>query len=57
MLIFVYVNIQNKKMCKHSVKKLSFLIRFVSDRFKTQEICYKVIPENGGRLMFAPDCH
>ena len=37
-----------KKLCKHAVKKLPYLLRYVPDRYKTQQICNKVILENGG---------
>ena len=42
-------------MCKHAVKRLPFLIRYVSDRYKTQETCDRFIIENCGTLIFAPD--
>ena len=42
-------------MCKHAVNKLPFLIKYVPDRCKTQQICYKVILRNDGMLMFIPD--
>ena len=34
-------------MCKHAVKKLSFLVRYVPDQYKTQQICDKAILQNG----------
>ena len=35
------------KMCKHAVKKLPFLIKYVPDRYKTQQRnCDKVILKN-----------
>ena len=36
-------------MCKHAIKKLPFLIRYVPDQKKTLE--------TGGTLNFAPDCY
>ena len=39
-------------MCKHAVKKLPFLIRYVPDQYKTQ--CDKAILENGGTLKSVP---
>ena len=42
-------------MCKHAVKRLPFVIRYVSDRHKTQEMCNKAIVENGGTLKLVPD--
>ena len=32
-----------------------FIIRNASDQYKAQEICDRVILENGGTLMFIPD--
>ena len=37
------------------VKKLSVVIRYVSDLFKTLEMCNKVVEENGGTLKFVPN--
>ena len=36
MLKFVPDHLKTKKMCKHSVEKLPFLIRHVPDRYKNQ---------------------
>ena len=45
-------------MCKHAVKKLLFVIRYVPDQYKTQEImCDKAVLENGGTLKSVPDCY
>ena len=30
-------------MCKQAFKKLWFLVKYVSDRYKTQQMCYKII--------------
>ena len=43
-------------MCKHQVKKLPFLIKYVSHRYKIQQMCEKGILDKGGVLMFIPDC-
>ena len=43
-------------MCKYAIKKLSFLIRYVLDQFKTQQMYGKAISENDGTLKFVPDC-
>ena len=32
-------------MCKHAVKKLAFVIRYVPDCYKTQQMCNKAILE------------
>ena len=39
-------------MCKNAVKKLPFVISCVLDRYKTCEMCDKVILENDGKLKF-----
>ena len=44
-------------MCKHTVKKLPFVIRYVPDRYKAQQMCDKTILENGGTLEYVPDCY
>ena len=44
-------------MCKHAGKKLIFIIRFVPDEYKTQEMCDKAILENHGTLKLVPDCY
>ena len=36
MLKFVPDHIKTKKMCKNKVKKLPYLLRYVSDQYKTQ---------------------
>ena len=42
-------------MSKHAVKKLPYLLRYVPDQYKTQQMCDKVILENGGTLK--SDCY
>ena len=37
-------------MCKHTVKKLLYLLRYVPDHHKTQQMCDKAILENGVTL-------
>ena len=37
MLKFVPGHLKTKKMCKHAVKNLPFLIRYVPDKYKTQQ--------------------
>ena len=44
-------------MCKHTVKTLFFLIRYVPDQYETQQMCDKVILENGETLKYVPDCY
>ena len=47
MLKFVPDHLKTKKLCKHAVKKLSYLLRYVHDQYKTQQMYDKVILENG----------
>ena len=37
MLQFVPDYLKTKKMCKHAVRKLLYLLRYVSDQYKTQQ--------------------
>ena len=43
MLKFVPGYRKTKKKCKHAVQKLSFLIKYGSDRYNTQQIWDKAI--------------
>ena len=54
---FIPDPLKTKKVCKHAVKKLLFLIKYVPDWYKTQKMCDKVVVENGGMLMFIPHCY
>ena len=36
--------------------KLPYLLRYVSDQFKTQQMCNEAITENGGAVNSVPDC-
>ena len=55
MLKLVPDHLKTKNMCKNAVKNLPFVIMYVSDRQKTQEMCDKIILENDGMLRFIPD--
>ena len=44
-------------MCKNVVKQLPYLLRNVPDLYKTEQMCYKAILENGGTLKSVPDCY
>ena len=44
-------------MCKYAVEKLPCLLRYVLDKYKTQQMCDKSILENGGTLKSVPDCY
>ena len=50
-------HLKSKKINKHVVKKLPFVIRYVLHRCKTQQVCDKAVLENGGRLESVPDCY
>ena len=50
-------HLKTKKMCKHGVKNLPYLLRQVSDIYKTQQICNKAILENSGTLKDVPVCY
>ena len=41
-------------MCKNGVKKLPFVIMYVPERYKTQEMCDKAVLENGRMLKLIP---
>ena len=43
-------------MYEHVVKKLPFLLRYVLDQYKTQQMCDKTILENAGTLKYVPGC-
>ena len=49
---FVPDYLKTKKMCRNTATRLPFVIRYVLDPFKTQEMCDKAILENGGTLKF-----
>ena len=53
MLNFVPDHLKTKKMCKHAVKKLPYLLIYDPDR----DIWDKAILENGGTLESVPDCY
>ena len=36
---------------------MSFVIRYVPDQYKTQQVCDKALPKNGGKLESVPDCY
>ena len=37
------------------LKKLLFVIRYVPDQYKTQEMCYKTVDDYARALEFVPD--
>ena len=48
-------HLKTKKMCNHPLKKNSFVIRYVSDRYNTQQMCDKAVLENAGTLESVDD--
>ena len=57
MLKLVSNHSKTKAMCKNEVKKFTFVIVYVSNQFKTQEIYDKINLENGGMSRFIPNCY
>ena len=55
MLKFVSDHLKTKKMCKHAIKRLPYLLRYVPGQYKTQQMCDKPILGNGGKLKSVPD--
>ena len=43
-------------MCKHAVKKLLFVVKYILDQCKALEMCNKAILENDGILKSVSDC-
>ena len=50
-----YLNI--KKTCKYSVEKIPFVIRYVSDQYRTQKMWGKAILEHGETLKSIRNCY
>ena len=50
MLKLVLDYLKTKIMCKYAARKLPYLLKYVPGQYKTQEMCDKAIPENGGTL-------
>ena len=47
--------LKTKKMCKHAVKKLLFVIRHDPDRYQIQLMCEKDVIESGRTLWSVSD--
>ena len=45
-----------RKIDKLEVKKLSYLLKYVPDQYKTQQMCEKTILENGRTSESIHDC-
>ena len=57
MLIFVPDHLKTKKICKHAVKMLLYILWYAPDQYKTQKLCDKAVLENGGTLNSVLDCY
>ena len=55
MLIFISDHLKLKKCVNMQLKELPFVIRYVPDQCKTQQMCDKVILENSGTLESVAD--
>ena len=42
-------------MCRHAVKKLPYLLKYIPDTYETQQMCDKAILENAGTLKYVTD--
>ena len=45
MLKFVPNHLKTKKICKHGLRKLPYLLRYLPDWYETQKMCNKAILE------------
>ena len=57
MLEFATEHLKTKKMCKHAVKEIPYLLRYVPNQDNTQQMCDKAILVNGETLKCVPDCY
>ena len=46
LLKFFAYYLKTKKMCKHAVNKLPYLLRYVPDQYKGQQMCDEAISEH-----------
>ena len=56
MLRFVPDHLKTKT-CKNAFKKLPFVMKYVTDWYKTKEICDKGIMHDSGMVGFIPNCY
>ena len=54
-LRFIPDHLKAKEMYKNVSEKLPFVIRYLFDWYKTQEICNKAVLENDGTLQVVSD--
>ena len=56
MLKLVSYHLKTEKMCKNAVRKLPYVLRYVPNQYKTQQMYDKAILENGVTLKSVRDC-
>ena len=59
MLRFVPDHLKTKMMCKNAVKKLLFVISYVTNQYTTQEICENegnILESRGKLMLIKADC-
>ena len=57
MLRLVHNHLKTNKMCKNAVEKLPIILKYILDKYKTQQLCDKAILENAGRMDSIRDCY
>ena len=57
MLKFFLIILKLKKTYKHANKKLPYLLRYVSDQYKTQKNCDKAVDTHLLTIAYAPECY
>ena len=55
MLVLFLITFKLERCVNHAVKKLPFAIRYVPDRYKTQQMWDKAVIENDGMLKSVTD--
>ena len=53
---FIHDHLKTKKMRKHAVKKLYYLLRYVSNRYMIQQMYNEAVLENAWMLEYVLDC-
>ena len=54
MLKLVHDHLNTKNTCKNAVKKLSFVLIYVSDQYKIQEMCDQVVVSKDSFMLKLP---
>ena len=50
LLKIFFDHLKTRKTCKHTVEKLHYLLRYVPNQYKTQQVCDKATLKNRGTL-------